>query len=249
MTPAQLEAEHEALNAACPFDLMKFTLTYDGELPSAGNRNSRVREKWEIRKALHPQLKELWETSSVLLRLKNNATPGYADETKPGSDFVLAGTERSDFLSPTEKASIPQGASLKWRQLYPPIPVNGIEFMPLVRESLSLICGLDILFLRKEEPGKLILQGGDIDNRLKTLFDALKMPSMDDFNGSENNGEPSPNPFYCLLQSDALISDCAIKTDRLLTRPGSSNLEVRLVIAVTVRVLKVRSFNLPLLGD
>ena len=42
---------------------------------------------------------------------------------------------------------------------------------------MALTCGLKILFLRKEGPGKLILQGGDIDNRLKTLLDALKMPS------------------------------------------------------------------------
>ena len=32
-----------------------------------------------------------------------------------------------------------------------------------------MICGLNILFLRKEEPGSLILQGGDIDNRMNRV--------------------------------------------------------------------------------
>lgn len=45
---------------------MKFTLTYDGELPSATSSNTRTKEKWEIRKTLHPQLAELWESSSIL---------------------------------------------------------------------------------------------------------------------------------------------------------------------------------------
>jgi hypothetical protein len=34
---------------------------------------------------------------------------------------------------------------------------------------------LNILFLRADIPGKVV-QSGDIDNRLKTLFDALRMP-------------------------------------------------------------------------
>ena len=118
--------------------------------------------------------------------------------------------------------------------------------MPLVRESLALACALDILFLRKEEPGKLILQGGDIDNRIKTLFDALRMPSTDDFNGTQ--GE-LVNPFYCLLENDSLINDCAIRTGRLLTRPNADVSEVRLVIDVTVKVMLVRSYNMSLLGD
>src|SRR5947209_8395436 len=49
----------------------------------------------------------------------------------------------------------------------------------LVREKLSLVCDLDILFLRRENPGQLISHGGDLDNRIKVLFDALRMPQDD----------------------------------------------------------------------
>jgi hypothetical protein len=46
--------------------------------------------------------------------------------------------------------------------------------LPIVREDLHLVCDLDILFLRRENPGSLISGGGDLDNRLKVLFDALR---------------------------------------------------------------------------
>jgi hypothetical protein len=52
---------------------------------------------------------------------------------------------------------------------------HGAWFRPLVRETFALHCGLKILFLRKEPPGK-VYQGGDLDGRMKTLIDALTMP-------------------------------------------------------------------------
>jgi hypothetical protein len=82
-----------------------------------------------------------------------------------------------------------------------------------------------------------------------TFFDALKMPSIDDFNGSETGGDPLPSPLYCSLESDSLISDFSIKTDRLLTAPNTSALQVRLVIGVTIKVLRVKTYNIGLLSD
>lgn len=43
---------------------MEFRLVYKGELLSAGTSNSRVREKHEIRKPIHPQLRQLWNDRS-----------------------------------------------------------------------------------------------------------------------------------------------------------------------------------------
>jgi hypothetical protein len=77
---------------------------------------------------------------------------------------------------------------------------------------------LDILFLRAE--GKnYILQGGDIDGRLKTLFDALRIPR--DANELPARAEPEPdeNPLFCLLENDDLISEVRVNTDRLLSLP------------------------------
>jgi hypothetical protein len=55
----------------------------------------------------------------------------------------------------------------------------------------------------------------NIDNRLKVLFDALRMP--------ENTGElphtppqSGEDPFFCLLQDDKYINEVTVTTDRLL---------------------------------
>jgi hypothetical protein len=53
------------------------------------------------------------------------------------------------------------------------------SFLPLINEATGVGCSLDILFLRRDPPGALIRSGGDIDNRVKVLFDALRMPRND----------------------------------------------------------------------
>ena len=52
--------------------------------------------------------------------------------------------------------------------------VGTFNFVPLASERIHLVAELDIILLRPEAPGSIITQGGDIDNRLKTLLDALK---------------------------------------------------------------------------
>jgi hypothetical protein len=47
-----------------------------------------------------------------------------------------------------------------------------------VCSQLRLVARLSIVMLRPEPPGSIITAGGDIDNRLKTLFDALRMPKV-----------------------------------------------------------------------
>jgi Holliday junction resolvase RusA-like endonuclease len=51
--------------------------------------------------------------------------------------------------------------------------INNYEFAPLVSPKLGIVAELDIILFRPEEPGKIVTKTGDIDNRLKTLFDAL----------------------------------------------------------------------------
>jgi hypothetical protein len=92
---------------------------------------------------------------------------------------------------------------------------------------------LDILFLRRDGPGSLIKSGGDIDNRLKVLFDGLRMPQ-----GSEELCGDSPcqdeDPFYCLLEDDKLISKVQVETNWLLTPQGQGERihDVHLIIRV-----------------
>jgi hypothetical protein len=48
---------------------------------------------------------------------------------------------------------------------------DGFTWQPLATEYNNLICKLDVLMLRPARPGNVL---SDIDNRLKTLFDALR---------------------------------------------------------------------------
>lgn len=92
----------------------------------------------------------------------------------------------------------------------------GYRFLPLIgSEAGDEACALDILFLRRDQPGDLVKHGGDIDNRMKVLLDSLRMPE----DCSEVCGD-SPtadeDPFFCLLKDDRLVTELKIVTDRLL---------------------------------
>jgi hypothetical protein len=82
-------------------------------------------------------------------------------------------------------------------------------------------------------------------NRIKTLFDALRKPSL-----HEASRAPSAHdPLYCLLESDTLISGFNVSTDRLLTATTEKANEVHLIIEVTIKALHVGSWNICLLGN
>jgi hypothetical protein len=121
----------------------------------------------------------------------------------------------------------------------------GFRFLPLTHDYFgSLACALDILFLRRDQPGDLIRHGGDIDNRIKVLFDALRMPQdAQELTGQKpDEGE---NPFFCLLQDDKQITEVNIITDRLLTpQTAAENInEVHLIIHVKTLSLEGNTFT------
>jgi hypothetical protein len=115
------------------------------------------------------------------------------------------------------------------------VSFNAFNFVPLVTEELSLICGIEILFLRPDYPGAVV-SSGDIDNRLKTLFDALRMPQIGQLKA---DAVPSENekPFYVLLEDDKLISRLSVETDTLLEPIGDemNKSDARLIITVKLR--------------
>ncbi len=116
--------------------------------------------------------------------------------------------------------------------------VGSFRFVPLVSTSIHLICELRIFLLKPEPPGTIITQAGDIDNRLKTLFDALRVPTVGEL-PPKVEPQLGEDPFFCLLENDSLISRISVETDRLLVRTRTSN-EVHLDIQVTT--LKTRTF-------
>jgi hypothetical protein len=188
---------------------MQFRLTYEGRLPAGGQHARKV--KHDIRKVLHKQLLELWKNHHFLKSFVEGRTP----RVLPDGELVSVMYQMADDFTRC-----------------------GYRFLPLIRNSSGVACSLDILFLRREEPGQLISGGGDIDNRIKVLFDALKMPQE----CSEVDGfvpDANENPFLCLLEDDRLITEFRVTTDRLLTPPGAGDItDVQLIIHVKALVVK-----------
>jgi len=115
----------------------------------------------------------------------------------------------------------------------------GFNFVPLVSKYFGLVCSLDILFLRRENPGHVITQGGDLDNRIKVLFDGLRMPVDAGELPTGADSDFADEFFYCLLEGDALVTEFNVTTDRLLgpLREGEHESDVRLVIKVATRIV------------
>jgi hypothetical protein len=112
------------------------------------------------------------------------------------------------------------------------IRLRGFRFVPLVTERLNNVAKLHITVLTPEEPGRVVTQGGDLDNRLKTLLDALRVPKNENELPADDAPQSGEDPFFCLLEDDALISGLTVASDRLL-RPDSKQSEVLLIIHVT----------------
>ncbi len=111
---------------------------------------------------------------------------------------------------------------------------NGFRFVPLVWEGGFLYSKLEILMLRRSKP-QSIVQNGDIDGRLKTLFDALRLPrSQDELGGYV--AEDGEDPFFCLLEDDSLITKASIESDYLLEDIGDCDDEHRVRLVITVEV-------------
>ena len=117
------------------------------------------------------------------------------------------------------------------------INVGDFTFVPLVNQKVKLIAELDIVMLRPEAPGKIITQTGDIDNRLKTLFDALRMPQNNNEIPKGDTPKDDEKLFFCLLEDDNLITHLSVTTDRLLEQVNNDLSEVILLIHIHTKFI------------
>lgn len=201
-------------------DYMEFRLTYEGPLLGASKNNPRARHKHDVRRVFHPQLRRWWDITPAL-----NAM----------------------FDPPAESTNFNRAEWKKRRDTLPErFQCGGYRFVPLVTEDLGLICAVDILFLRPDAPGSLV-QSGDIDNRLKTLFDALRLPGPDAKELGGHSPADDENPFYCLLQDDRLISRVSLETDVLLQPTSQESAhnpnDARLLITVKLKPVNATVFH------
>jgi hypothetical protein len=113
--------------------------------------------------------------------------------------------------------------------------VGRFRFVPLVCEGLHLVAKLHLTLLRPELPGSIITSGGDIDNRLKTLLDSLKIPSEPNALPPDALPDSDETPFFCLLEDDHLVTELTVTTAQLL----ESDLKNEVVLLLNVTTAKV----------
>jgi hypothetical protein len=186
---------------------MEFRLVYEGLLPAQGARSE---HKWSIRRALHPQLVELWRQHPAL---QQQGQKWLTFPPLPGQTSVVV--ERS-----------------------------GVLFAPLVTSRLNLFAEVSVLLFRPQPRGAVLSEGGDVDNRLKTLIDGLRLPHAKQEIRDEATGGNLPSPFYCLLEDDSLVTKASLESEQML-RPGKPD-EVLAIISVNVKKYEVTVDNLGL---
>lgn len=213
---------------------MEFRLTYQGKLPAAGSGRSgrRVDEKHEIRRRLHVQLRNLWLGHPFIAQYSQQAIY----KTFPNPTMTRPDSPRYLTIFAPNSSVVDKVSSRYSRFGYRFVPLIGSAFGP----GTETLCALDILFLRRAARGGLVNSGGDIDNRLKVLFDALRVPksAAEIPTGGPARGE---NPFFCLLEDDSLITEVKVVTDQLLTDAGSGDSSNDVHLVIHVRTIAIGS--------
>ncbi len=110
--------------------------------------------------------------------------------------------------------------------------VGPLRFAALVTKGH--VAEIDITMLRPEAPGSIISRGGDIDNRIKTLLDGLRVPTS--ANELPDDLSKSDDVLLCLLEDDKLVTRLSVQTQQLLERDVGGTL---VVLLLSVRTKKL----------
>lgn len=129
-----------------------------------------------------------------------------------------------------------------------PLLVDGHKFFPIARTELHLRCELDVELHVNHDLASIVSNAGDLDNRIKTLLDALRMPAT----AQEVQGymPPTITEYCCLLEDDILISALRIETFRNTAPPPGAGLDhVRINMKVRLEPLYDAFINEPFRHD
>ncbi len=185
---------------------------------------------------------------------------GNDDPLRPKESKLKAVWAIRDYINPQLKKLFETHHALQGRTeesrvlmhaLIPRIVVDGHLFFPLARSSFKLKCGLDITMLVNHDPASVVTRSGDLDNRLKTLFDGLRTPaSHQEIKRFKDVGAPDADDYFCLLQDDGLITSLRIETLRnLAPSPTAGDDHVKINLMVTIEPAEHLHVNRAFRGD
>ena len=193
---------------------MEIRLAYDGLIPAEqpSNADKRSDLKQEIRRVFSDQLRKRWRDSPKLAQWKSK---GFVSAARIDGRYVVPPQDHPEYFP------------------FFRVPICGFQMVPLVSWHNNLGCELDVVFTG--EGRSAILPHGDLDNRLKTLFDALRMP----INAKEVPGNmhgDGKQELYCLLEDDSLIRKFSVLA---VEDPGSP---VQHDVRITARVVMLDDY-------
>ncbi|MEX0318639.1 MAG: hypothetical protein AB3N21_11845 [Ruegeria sp.] len=195
---------------------MRLRLTYRGALKG----NSRKKEDvWALREAFHPQLKRFWEAHQHLNSLKTHRLLGPEKGKDP--ERLLLSEQFAEFYK-----------------------VGHIHFVPLATREMHLACEISVLLLVSPNSPHLLAKG-DIDNRMKTMLDGLRMPQQRSELLSEHRNDQSGEPHYVLMEDDSQVSKLSVEYDTYLAAEQSDiqNDVVNAIVGVQIQPKLVTMAN------
>jgi hypothetical protein len=119
---------------------------------------------------------------------------------------------------------------------------NGQTFVPFYGRDVGIGVKLEITLLTGMPSQKRVLEAGDLDNRIKRLIDALRVP--------KGHGEMSANlvpdsRWYCLIEDDNVVTEIKANLGTYLASDDAS--EAFAFIKIRPSALRVTTSNLEML--
>jgi hypothetical protein len=198
---------------------MKLSLQYSGPLTSSSRHRNAVKQR--IRTVFSPQL-----LGFCSVQEERRPRDLYFLSLPPGRTNLREGTLKGNRI-------VFQGAvGMQDRHCF--VRLGKYTVIPLVTRPSNLLVSLHIHLYRREEPGGVIVTGGDLDNRLKTLFDALRMPHTSD---EIPDDDPGADPrLFCLLEDDSLITEVTVETHRLFEPAANEERDTDVRLSVHIQL-------------
>jgi hypothetical protein len=230
-------------------DAMTLRLVYFGPIRPHGRGKNIASHVHFIRRQFHRQLREFWRRSEALNHCLltidefNNGVMRPLDATRP--NWMSSPPLDIDGGGAVSQVRMPLLDAVLARHSANCMNSKGYRWVPLTLSQYSVSCEIDMLmlFTSPEQAGPKNF--GDLDNRVKTVIDALKQPDPDSISHCPAPGK-GDDPFFVLYNDDKVVSKLTVETDNLY-RPRMTHHQekpILLTVNVTLRPYNVNMFNL-----
>lgn len=182
--------------------LVTIDLEYRGSLHSGQNGHSDAKQ--ELRAVFSPQLRRKWRDSRQLNVWDRNTFP-----------VATLGTWQ--YESPVDANPFYK------------VNVCGFDVIPLVTWHNGLACRLDITVVGDTRSAAAVIGDGDLDNRLKVLFDGLRIPKGPSEVPAPMFGSGN-DELFCLLEDDSLIHRFSVEAIQSPYSPAEYAVRIRAII-------------------